>query len=282
MSSDKVRGVRRKNQIEPLDHVRSRDEEEKRFAGRSLLERDERVDGIAIDAAAKAVHRLGGYASTRRISICSSAGRSAASILAGRPEMEPRVCPSSFRKRKESLSSRKVRLCPDLHRPLASRERRRRTSSQSLAQRGIVGCADPLCLCLPMRAHDHLAWKSLRRLGPPQSVSLDGSTRDATGLIDLLERVDNRQCSNSRCRTAPRSQRDRSYRRRRAAELRRESGRRSLRREESSRPLATDSVRVRRAQSSGDRRRTGKSTAADRRRSREAARRRPIRRQVAP
>jgi len=45
-------------EIEALDHVAARDEEQKGLTRRSTLQLDERIDRIAVDSAAKSVDRL--------------------------------------------------------------------------------------------------------------------------------------------------------------------------------------------------------------------------------
>jgi hypothetical protein len=45
-------------QVETLDHVTPRDEEQKRFARRPSLHLDEGVDGIAVDGAAESIDGL--------------------------------------------------------------------------------------------------------------------------------------------------------------------------------------------------------------------------------
>ena len=154
------------------------DEEQKRFARRAVLERDERVDRIAIDAAAKAVHRLGGIREHASHFDLLERRPKRGLDLFGRPEWNREcVCPHSGSVKSASARAKSVSSVIFIARSLP-----RTTSTgipEPLAQRGVVGGADPLRLRLAMRAHDHLARKSLRRLRAPQSVSLDRA-RDAS------------------------------------------------------------------------------------------------------
>ena len=88
--------------------------------GGRLLSAHERVDRIAIDAAAEAVHGLGRIREHASRLDLLERGRESPPRPLRATRTGSRVCPSSFGKRKECLRARKVGLVGDLHRALAS------------------------------------------------------------------------------------------------------------------------------------------------------------------
>src|SRR5688572_5027891 len=58
VSRREVGGVAGQSQVELLEHLAARDEQQERLALRPALEPDQRIDGVSVDRSAEAVHRL--------------------------------------------------------------------------------------------------------------------------------------------------------------------------------------------------------------------------------
>src|SRR5690348_9853300 len=98
--------------------------------------------------------------------------------------MGPRVPRFSFGERKERLRAIKISILGDLHGALAPAHDSYRRA-EGLAERRVVGRRDPVGLGVAVRALDHVARKTLRRLGAPEPFAIDG-TRDHSPLVDLF------------------------------------------------------------------------------------------------
>jgi hypothetical protein len=93
--------------------------------------------------------------------------------------------------RAQRLGACEVAFLGDLERVLAAAHDHH-GQAESLAQRRVVGRGDAVPARHRMRVLDHGAREALGRLHPPEPLACDRA-HDRPGLVDLLERVDDRQ-----------------------------------------------------------------------------------------
>ena len=154
------------------------DEQEERLAGAGGPSAPRaRSTDVAVDGAAEAVDGLRWIREHAAV-LRGARWRSRRSPPRSRPATRTvrRARPSSFREREERLGAGEVALLGDLQRALAAAHHDHRLAN-ALHQRRVVGGVVAAILGGAMRAHDHVARESLRRLRAPQSPRVRPSSR---------------------------------------------------------------------------------------------------------